>query len=93
MMCSGRMFPCQSPPFRVGGGGGGGGFIGFISFQVLYPIWWFCTITTSSGFAVNATSDSPGHCDCTILNPDPDPRDNLESRSPNLGPYTTKGTL
>ena len=24
---------------------------------------------------------------------DPDPREDLESRSPNLGPYTTKGTL
>ena len=23
----------------------------------------------------------------------PDPREDLESRSPNLGPYTTKGTL
>ena len=27
------------------------------------------------------------------LNPNPDPREDLESRSPNLGPYTTKGTL
>ena len=25
--------------------------------------------------------------------PYPDPREDLESRSPNLGPYTTKGTL
>ena len=27
------------------------------------------------------------------LSENPDPREDLESRSPNLGPYTTKGTL
>ena len=28
-----------------------------------------------------------------ILRNYPDPREDLESRSPNLGPYTTEGTL
>ena len=27
------------------------------------------------------------------INPYPDPREDLESRSPSLGPYTTKGAL
>ena len=35
---------------------------------------------------------SPG-CGLGFMIQDPDPREDLESRSPNLGPYTTKGTL
>ena len=31
------------------------------------------------------------HSNAPLLNPDP--REDLESRSPNLGPYTAKGTL
>ena len=32
-------------------------------------------------------------CQSLACPPYPDPREDLESRSPNLGPYTTKGTL
>ena len=36
---------------------------------------------------------SGSYVQCFIENLFPDPQEDLESRSPNLGPYTTKGTL
>ena len=35
----------------------------------------------------------PADCESILDSHYPDPREDLESRSPNLGPYTTKGTL
>ena len=41
----------------------------------------------------NVTVEVQGSGEKTSVAVYPDPREDLESRSPNLGPYTTKGTL
>ena len=65
------------------------GFQGFV-FKVLFKV-------SSQGFirciqGHNILLESVFY-ELLTISPDPDPREDLESRSPNLGPYTTKGTL
>ena len=41
----------------------------------------------------SSQNPEPSNLNALSIVPYPDPREDLESRSPNLGPYTTKGTL
>ena len=75
---------------------------GFIVFDMFYKGllgFGFSRLRQLTGIAWDLPADL-GRVDLTLrgtkvlatLSP-PDPREDLESRSPNLGPYTTKGTL